>query len=144
MLLATLREQMDDDKKFFKIIKEFYNSNKYKLVESKDFIKVVKKHTGEKFMWIFDLYLYNNWIPELQMHLNSDGELYYKWSNEHNLKETLGDYKVKIKNQSQSMTLKPTTNWRKVYLDYDDDLRSYWYEIEGNSFFIHRKLKKLN
>ncbi len=124
-ILHSLRTQINNDKVFFDIIKTFAERNKYKIIESKDFVEVVNEKTNSDYNWFFNHYLYYNEAPSLSYTISKDGVLYYKWSNTDSSFDKL-KIKLKIKNQ----VITPSSNiqavllpkpqkqgWRDLFLD---------------------------
>jgi len=83
MMIHCLRCTIDNDTLFFKIIKDFYNQNSYKIVDTDCFINFVNKETKENYTPFFKKYLYETRLPVLQYSFIADsGNLVfkYKWT----------------------------------------------------------------
>jgi aminopeptidase N len=83
MMLHCLRCTIDNDSLFFKIIKDFYNQNSYKIVDTDCFINFVNKETKENYTPFFKKYLYETRLPVIQYSfiINSDNLVFtYKWT----------------------------------------------------------------
>ncbi len=78
-MLHSLRNEIDNDSLFFRILKTFYQENKLKLCDSKTFIETVNRLTGEDHQWFFDQYLYRSKVPFLEYYLADGHTFYYKW-----------------------------------------------------------------
>lgn len=81
-VLHTLRHVINDDKKWFGLIKEFYNKYKFQNIESKDFFTFTNTYTDEDFDKFFEQYLYKADIPTLQYHVRKgkiENTISYKW-----------------------------------------------------------------
>lgn len=140
LMLHTLRNTIDNDSLFFKIIKSFYSQYKYSIAETKDFINVVNNMTGMDYKWFFNQYLYSRVCPKLEWNcVNNDKdnsyELYYKWSNVGN------EFKlpVKIFADGQIMTIYPTDKPQFIKLKSDNKLSINIRE----SYIVVKKNKRL-
>ena len=79
-ILHTLRNTIQDDPVFFRILKTFATENRHKLVTSQTFSSLVNRMTGENYDWFFDQMLNQSTPPELQYYFE-DGKLWYRWTN---------------------------------------------------------------
>ncbi|MCB0837032.1 MAG: M1 family metallopeptidase [Bacteroidetes bacterium] len=120
-ILHTLRWQIVDDDLFFDIIRTFYDTYKYKIVESQDFIDIVNAKTGKDYSWFFDYYLYQNFSPELQYTTSDDGFLYFKWTN---TPDSFNQLKVYLETQAGISHIIPTNEVQKVELPKTED--GFW------------------
>lgn len=92
MVLHTLRKIINDDKLFFKILKEFYQENAYGFVRTIDFIDLVNERTNYDYTNFFNLYLYMRDCPMLYFDFHYDAksglyELAYKWAKDYGINE---------------------------------------------------------
>jgi aminopeptidase N len=83
-VLHNLRCCINNDSLFFSILKDFYQTNKYKTVETKDFIAFVNQKTEKDYSAFFQKFLYSDEPPVLEYNYwLSKGELVfmYRWIN---------------------------------------------------------------
>jgi len=81
-ILHTLRHVINDDDKWFGLIKQFYKNNKYKNITSQDFFLFTKMYLEVNYDKFFQQYLYNAAIPKLVYTLeegNGSNSFRYKW-----------------------------------------------------------------
>lgn len=71
--LQTLRFAIKNDTTWFKLIKEFYNLNKYKNIDSEDFFKFVNDYTKKDFTPFFKQYFHKAELPKVRIKLNVEG-----------------------------------------------------------------------
>lgn len=71
--LQTLRFAIKNDTTWFKLIKEFYNLNKYKNIDSEDFFKFVNDYTKKDFTPFFKQYFFKAELPKVRIKLNVEG-----------------------------------------------------------------------
>jgi aminopeptidase N len=138
-ILHSLRMQINDDFVFFDIIKTFAGRNKYKIVESKDFIELVNEKTNSDYNWFFNHYLYNNESPTLTYTVSTDGVLFYKWSN---TDSDFNKLKLKLKSQNQTIIITPTKEIQTLSLP-KNKYGSWNYSFLQEVLFAFEKDKSL-
>ena len=79
-VLHTLRHIIDNDKVWFKILKDFAVDNAKKHVSTEDFMNYVIGATKENYQIIFYQYFYDHRTPTLE-YFQKDDSLYFQWSN---------------------------------------------------------------
>ena len=79
-VLHTLRHIIDNDKVWFKILKDFAVDNAKKHVSTEDFKNYVLQATKENYQLIFNQYFYDHRTPTLD-YFQEDDSLYFQWSN---------------------------------------------------------------
>lgn len=79
-MLHTLRNQLNNDSQYLKIIRTFYHTNFLKVTNSDSFISAVNRVTGKNYQWFFNQYLYNNFVPFVEYYLDENSVLYYRWT----------------------------------------------------------------
>jgi aminopeptidase N len=83
MLLHCLRCTINNDSLFYSILRDFCITNRYKTVNSDDFIRFVNLYTGSDYSAFFKKYLYDTGLPVLAYSYSSEnGEivLKYRWT----------------------------------------------------------------
>ncbi|MBK9722063.1 MAG: M1 family metallopeptidase [Saprospiraceae bacterium] len=71
-VLQTLRFTLKNDSLWFKMIKGFYNTYKYKNINSEDFFMYVNDYTKKDFTPFFNQYFKTNEIPKVKLKILSD------------------------------------------------------------------------
>ena len=104
-LLHTIRQVINDDSLFRKILrglnKEFY----HKTVDSKDVENYMSKKSGKDLSKIFDQYLRTTKIPVLEYKITGDN-LSYRWTN------CIDGFNMPVRLAKSGEWLKPTTEWQ--------------------------------
>lgn len=80
-ILQTLRFAFKNDAEWFKMIKSFYNTYKFKNIQTEDFIKFVNNFTGKDYQPFFNQYLYKTEIPGVHIRVETTGNktrIFYK------------------------------------------------------------------
>src|SRR6185312_476071 len=78
LLLNTLRSVVNNDRRWFAIIRGFYQKFKYRNILSEQVIGYFNSATGEDFTPIFDQYLKYSAIPTLELKF-IPGAVDYRW-----------------------------------------------------------------
>ena len=79
-VMHTLRNVIEDDELWFKILKEFMVENAKGFVNTRDFFDKVHNITGNDLWYFAEQYFYSPHQPELEFYQN-DSKFFYRWSN---------------------------------------------------------------
>ncbi len=114
LLLHTIRSIVDNDQQWKRVLKGFYQTYKYKIIDNNDVVRYFNKATKMDLTNVFDQYLKYADLPVLTLKIENN-QLFYRWKADVNgfdmpIKLQLGDAKpicIKPKtNQWQSMSIK--------------------------------------
>lgn len=81
-MLHTLRHAINDDEKWFGLLRSFYEKYKYTTCETEDFVRFTNAYLGRDFTAFFEQYLYYPGIPKLAYSLEQAGndlKVSYRW-----------------------------------------------------------------
>lgn len=108
-LLNTLRSIVDDDEKWWSILKEYSLHFRHKIIETEDVIDFFEKKTGRKLEPVFDQYLRFAELPELQFK-KDDNRVYFRW------KTDVKKFKmpIDILLGGKEIRIFPKTRWQKL------------------------------
>jgi aminopeptidase N len=131
LLLNTLRSVINDDKRWFALIQEFYQTFKYKNIMTEDVVSFFNRRTGKNLTPIFDQYLRHTALPVLELKFE-DGSVSYRWKADE--KEFAMPIKVGTKGQWQ--VILPTSDWKtmKSPMNKDD------FEVATDLYFVEVKI----
>jgi len=80
LFLNTLRSVIDDDKKWFALIHDFYQHFKYQTIMTEDVVAYFNQQIGQDLTPLFDEYLRHATLPTLDLTFNPEQEtVTYKW-----------------------------------------------------------------
>jgi len=114
-ILHTLRNIMDDDEKWFALLRSFYEENKLSVIDSQTFIDHVNQETGKDYTLFFDQYLHHARIPELQYNLKKRGRnLQVKYRLQSNVEGL--EMPVKIGEKDNYTNINATSEWQTIKL----------------------------
>jgi len=154
LLIHTLRSIMNDDAKFFEIIKGIQATFKYQTINSRDIEKYISNNSGIDFSNFFELYLRSSSIPKLSLKIKEDA-----WDLTIDYRYTLFGttaFKEEIYPEAQpfysaplKVTLKkdefsfiyPTTEWQTILIR---DMRASEFFIATDLFYIDKEFIFVN
>jgi aminopeptidase N len=114
LFINTLRSVVDDDKKWWKLMRSFYDRFKYMNITTEDVVRFFNKETGRDLGPIFDQYLRHPALPALELRFpEAGGSVSYRWKAD--VKEFAMPVKVGRKDRWQ--TIRPTTEWATMKTD---------------------------
>ncbi len=114
-ILHTLRHTLDDDQKWFDLLKGFYNKYKYSTVNTADFINYVNIFTGKDYAAFFEQYLQYSNLPVFAYEITPDSEgiqLKFRWETD--VKNF--NMPLKIGRADNYRTIYPTNSWKTIQL----------------------------
>jgi aminopeptidase N len=108
-MIHMIRMIMNNDAKFFGMLKEMNSRFYHKIITGKDMEQLINEYSGKDFSKVFDQYLRTKEIPELEIVQNKDG-LSYRWTN----CVYQFDMPVLILADGKEMWLYPKTEWGSI------------------------------
>ena len=108
-LLHTIRQVIDNDSLFRKILRGLNKDFYHQTVDSKDVENYMSNHSGKDLSKIFDQYLRTTKIPVLECKETNDN-LSYRWSN------VVPGFNMPVRLKNGDTWLYPTTAWKKTAL----------------------------
>ena len=107
LMLNSLRHMINDDAKWWAMLKKYAETFQYKIIETKDVVQFFSKESGLNLTPFFDQYLKHKAFPELEYKL-SEGTLVYRWKADEPTFKMPFEYTVKGK----ASRLNATTTWQ--------------------------------
>jgi aminopeptidase N len=128
-LLHTIRQVIDDDTVFRKILrglnKEFYHQT----VDSKDVEAYFSKQSGKDLSKIFDQYLRTTKIPQLEYKITGN-KLSYRWTN------CVPGFEMPVRLEGSGDWLHPITAWKETTITADKKLNGV---VADKNFYVRVK-----
>jgi aminopeptidase N len=119
LFLNTLRSVVNDDKRWWALIHDFYQRFKYQTIMTEDVAAYFNRETGKNLTPIFDQYLRHTAIPILELKFDeADGAVSYRWKAD----EPGFAMPVRVGSQGRWQLIQPTVQWQtmKTPLKKDD------------------------
>lgn len=129
-MLHTIRQVIDDDSLFRKILRGLNRVYYHRTVDSKDVEAYFSKESGKDLSGIFDQYLRTVKIPVLEYKVSGD-QLSYRWNN------VVPGFNMPIRLESGEW-LHPGTGWKSVSLT--GDLKEKGIRADRNFYITVKKI----
>ena len=116
LLLYTVRNLINNDSAWFDILRDLQTDFKHKSINTSELIKYINKRSGQDFTNLFDQYLYQIEIPELEIRLKeAENKLSidYRWQN------AKVDFAMPVRvtiAEDKYDFIYPTTSWKSMEL----------------------------
>ena len=109
LFINTLRSIVDDDKKWWALLRDFYQRFKYQNIMTEDIVAYFNQKTGKNLTPIFDQYLRHTAIPVLELKF-SDGAVAYRWKAD----EPKFAMPVRVGTKDNWQIIQATTEWKTM------------------------------
>ena len=110
LFLHTLRSVIDDDARWWNLLRDFYGRFKYRNIGTEDVVRFFNEKTGRNLTPIFDQYLRHTRIPALELQFQDDGTVSFRW----NADEKGFAMPVKVGKKGDWQIIRPTTEWQTM------------------------------
>ena len=110
LFLHTLRSVVNDDAKWEKLLRDFYQRFKYRSILTEDVVQFFNAQLGQDLTPIFNQYLRRSAIPVLELAFQDDGTLAYRWKAD----EREFAMPVRAGAPGALQILEPTTDWKTM------------------------------
>src|SRR5689334_4543315 len=111
LFIHTLRGAINDDQKFFKLLKDLYAEFKYKNNFTEEIVAFVSRQLGQDMTPIFDQYLRRTDLPVLELTFSgADKTVSYRW----NAAERGFAMPIRVGDPSKWQTIQPTADWKSM------------------------------
>jgi aminopeptidase N len=117
-MLNTLRTVINDDSKWWELIKGFHSKFKYQTIHTDDVIGFFNERTELDLKPIFDQYLNYTSIPVLQVKTDDNNKLYMRWETDVQNFEMPIDYQ----NSTEKLILRSLVDeqWKLIDIEIND------------------------
>lgn len=130
LFLNTLRSVVDDDARWWKLVRDFYGQFKYKNIRTDDVVEFFNEKTGKELTPIFDQYLRYTDIPVLELKFQeAEGNVSYRWKA--NVKEFAMPVKAGSKEHWQVIC--PTREWKTM----KTEVKKHDFEVATDLYYIN-------
>ena len=129
LFLNTLRSLVDDDKRWWAIMRGMHDKFKHKNIMTEDVVEYFNRETGKNLTPIFDQYLRHSAIPVLELKFDeAKGEVSYRWKAD----ETGFAMPVCAGSKDNWQMLTPTTEWQTM----KTPLKKDQFEVATELYYI--------
>ncbi|MGH9931399.1 MAG: M1 family aminopeptidase, partial [Pyrinomonadaceae bacterium] len=109
LFLNTLRSVVNDDKRWWALLRDFYQHFKYSNIMTEDIVTYFNNKTGMNLTPIFDQYLRHTAIPVLELKF-TNGMVSYRWK----VDEPTFSMPVRVGAKDRWQIIRPTTQWKQM------------------------------
>jgi len=111
LFINTLRSIVDDDDRWWRVVRAFFDRYKYKTIATADVVRFVSQRTGRALTPVFEQYLRHAAIPVLELRFPEEGgTVSYRWRA-----DAPGfAMPVKVGSKGAWQTIRPTAEWQTM------------------------------
>jgi aminopeptidase N len=114
LFLHTLRSVVNDDEKWWRLVRDIYDQFKYKNILTEDLVRFVNSRLGKDYTPLFDQYLRRADLAVLELAFNEkEGTVSYRW----NAGERAFNMPIRVGRRSEWQIIQPTTDWTTMKTD---------------------------
>ena len=130
LMLNTLRSVIDDDAKWFKLIRDVYQHFKYQNIMTEDLVAFVNQQTGKNLTPIFDEYLRHAALPTLELTFDAAKKtVSYRWRAD----EPAFAMPVRVGKAGAWQLITPTSSWQTMPTSLTKDE----FEVATDLYFVN-------
>ena len=108
LFLHTLRGVVNDDEKWWRLVRDVYEQFRYKNIMTEDLVRFVNTRLGQNLTPVFDQYLRRAALPTLELAFNEkEGTVSYRWDAE----ERGFNMPIRVGRRGQWQVIQPTVDW---------------------------------
>jgi aminopeptidase N len=108
LFLHTLRGVVNDDEKWWRLVRDVYEQFRYKNIMTEDLVRFVNTKLGQNLTPIFDQYLRRAALPTLELAFNEkEGTVSYRWDAE----ERAFNMPIRVGRRGHWQVIQPTADW---------------------------------
>ncbi len=130
LMLHTMRGVMNDDAKWWALVKETYNTFKYKNILTEEMVTLFTKRFGFDMTPIFNQYLRRTAIPSLELVFDATaGKVSYRWK----VDEAKFAMPIRVGSKAAWQTITPTVEWQTM----DTKLTKDTFDVATDFYYVN-------
>jgi aminopeptidase N len=130
LFLNTLRSVVDDDRRWWALIRGFYQHFKYRNIMTEDVVEYFNRETGMNLTPVFDQYLRHTALPTLELAFDdASGTVGYRWKAD----EPAFAMPVRVGGKDHWQVIRPTTNWQTMETPLPKDR----FEVATDLYYVN-------
>lgn len=111
VFINTLRSIVNDDARWWSMLKDFYQHFKYQNIMTEDIVRWFNQRTAMDLTPVFDQYLRHTAVPKLELKFDeAAGTVAYRWK----VDEPAFAMPVKVGGKDNWQIIRPTTDWKTM------------------------------
>jgi aminopeptidase N len=129
LFINTLRSVVDDDKKWFALLHDFYQHFKYRNIMTEDVEQYFSEKLGMKLQPVFDEYLRHAALPALELKFDdAGGTVSYRWQAD----EAAFAMPIRVGAPDRWQVIRPTAEWQTLKTPLAKDA----FEVATNLYYV--------
>ncbi len=129
LFINTLRSIVDDDARWWKLLRAFYDRFKYKIIMTEDVVGFFNEQLGQDLTPVFDQYLRHTALPVLELRFDeARGEVSYRWKAD----EKAFAMPIHVGTSDHWQRVTPTTAWQVL----KTPLKKDQFEVTTERYFV--------
>jgi aminopeptidase N len=130
LFLNTLRSIVNDDAKWWTLLKDFYQHFKYQTIMTEDIISYFNRKTGMNLTPVFNQYLRHTAIPTLELKFDeAGGAVQYRWKTD----EQGFKMPVRVGTKDHWQIIKATNDWQTM----KTSLKKEEFDVATDLYFVN-------
>jgi aminopeptidase N len=130
LFLNTLRSIVDDDKRWWTLLRGFYQRFKYQNIMTEDVVAFFNRGTGTDLTPVFNQYLRHTAVPILELKFDeAQGEVSYRWK----VDEPEFVMPVRVGEKDHWQIIRPTTAWQTM----KSQLKKAEFAVATDLYFVN-------
>jgi aminopeptidase N len=130
LFINTLRSVVNDDRRWWKLLHDFYQRFKYQNIMTEDIVAYFNQQTGMNLTPIFDQYLRHTAIPTLELKFDdSQGTVSYRWK----VDEPGFQMPVRVGQKEHWQIIDATTEWKTI----PTTLKKNDFEVATDLYYVN-------
>jgi aminopeptidase N len=110
LFIHTLRSVVNDDERWWKLVRDLYNRFKYQNIATEDLVRFFNEQLQRDLTPIFDQYLRRTTLPTLELAFLDEGVLAYRWKAD----ERAFAMPIRVGVPGHWQTITPKTEWQRM------------------------------
>jgi aminopeptidase N len=130
LFLNTLRSVVDDDARWWKLVRDFFQHFKYQNILTEDVVAFFNAQLGRNLAPLFNQYLRRTDLPTLELAFNeSDGTVAYRWKAD----ERDFAMPIRVGERGKWLIIQPTTGWAVM----KTPLKKEAFEVATDLYYVN-------
>ena len=129
LFLNTLRSVIDNDQRWWMLLRDFYQHFKYQSIMTEDIVSWFNQRTRMNLTPIFNQYLRHTAIPKLELKFDdAAGTVSYRWQ----VDEPGFAMPVRVGSPDNWQIIRPTTEWKTM----KTSLKKNEFQVAADLYFV--------
>ncbi len=129
LFLNTLRSIVGDDDRWFRLLRSYFRTFRYRNILTEDVLAFVNRETGRDLTAVFNQYLRHAALPTLELVFDTPGTMRYRWRAD----EAGFAMPVQVGIKGAWMRIEPRTDWQSMPVAVSKDA----FDVATDLFYVN-------